>query len=226
MTAQLGRLGVIGIDCNTPLTAATAHMLAQHGYEFAVRYVPRETQQINDCTRGERERLHAAGLGLMLVQHVESDREWIPSSEKGRAYGEMAVASAHRIGYATGATIWLDLEGVSAIVPPSITIAYCNRWFERVRAAGYRPGLYVGWHCGLSAYDLYWRLRFSAYWSGYNLNADEHPVVRGVQMRQRAAKPDDYPNDYPSGDAFRIDVNVITGDAMRGLPMLDVGDMP
>jgi hypothetical protein len=158
----------------------------------------------------------------MLVQHVESDREWIPSSEKGRIYGDTAAASANRIGYAPGATLWLDLEGVGVGVPQSVVIAYCNRWHERVSAAGYQPGLYVGWHCGLTAYDLYWRLKFAAYWSAYNLDTNEHPAVRGVQMRQRAAKPDDYPNGIP----FAIDVNVITGDALRGFPMIDVGDMP
>src|SRR5437879_11294103 len=64
--------------------------------------------------------------------------------------------------------------------PAAQVIDYCNRWHAAVAGAGYVPGLYVGFHCGLDATQLYRALRFSHYWCAYNLNADEMPIVRGL----------------------------------------------
>jgi hypothetical protein len=216
MSATATTPGLKGFDTNTALRANTARSFYERGYSFALRYVPRVIHHDNDITSEEVGIIRAAGLGLMIVQHVEPNA-WTPTSEKGTAYGEMAASSCAVIGYPPGCTVWLDLEGVAANVPASDVIAYGNRWHDTVRAHGYQPGIYVGWHCGLTPDQLYWRLKFRAYWSAYNLDANEFPRVRGVQMRQREVRS----GDVPLGVGIAFDVNLVTGDALGGFPVMD-----
>jgi hypothetical protein len=132
----------------------------------------------------------------MAVQHVENEESWTPTIDKGRLYGATAAGQAQGCGLAQGTTIWLDLEGVDTYVPAEEIISYCNHWHDKVAAAGYQPGIYVGWHCGLSPEQLYKRLRFTRYWGAYNLNVDQYPAVRAICLKQRAAKADDVPEGF------------------------------
>lgn len=210
-----------GFDCNRPLTAVEAQKMFDHGYRFAVRYVPRVTGRSHDLSKDEIDHLFAAGLAVMPVQHVESESSWVPSIEKGREYGQGAADYCRSLGIPSKTCVWLDLEGVSTDFLSTIVqrkaaiIAYCNYWHDRVAAAGFTPGIYVGWHAGLNAAELYERLKFSHYWAAYNLNADQAPAKRGVQMRQGAAKA----GDVPKGLELSIDTNVVTGDQLGGFPI-------
>jgi hypothetical protein len=209
--------GALGFDCNTPLSSQDASAMVRAGYRYAVRYVPRVKQAQNDITREELDRLLHAGLGIMLVQHVEPGL-WLPDAEKGKAYGKQAAASAAAAGYVRGATIWLDLESVATSkVDDETIIKYCNNWHSAAAAAGYEPGIYVGWQCGLDGAQLYRRLRFTRYWGAYNLNVDQTPIVRGFCMRQHEAKA-------PSGVRFQIDSNVVNVDRLGGRPTACVPD--
>jgi hypothetical protein len=216
MTATIIPGGFRGFDCNVPLTALTARRFYEHGYTFVLRYVPRIAQRAGDLTAEEISIIRAAGLGLMPVQHVEPN-EWTPTPSKGGSYGRAAAVRCLELGIAPETSVWLDLESVAAGVPTAEVIGYCNNWYKAVRDVGFSPGIYVGWQCGLSAHDLYWRLKFRAFWSAYNLDSDQHPVVRGVQMHQREPKPDDLPH----GVGIAIDVNLVSGDALGGLPVMD-----
>lgn len=210
-----------GFDCNRPLTAVEAQKMFDHGYRFAVRYVPRVNGKPHDLSRDEIDHLFAAGLAVMPVQHVESESSWIPSAEKGEEYGKGAADYCRLIGIRSKTCVWLDLEGVSIDFLPTpaerkaAIIAYCNEWFGKVAAAGFTPGIYVGWHAGLNGEELYARLKFSHYWSAFNLNADQMPAKRGVQMRQGAAKS----GDVPTGLELSIDTDVVTGDQLGGFPI-------
>src|SRR3989441_2765767 len=93
-------------------------------------------------------------------------------------------------------------------------------WHAAVAGAGYVPGLYVGFHCGLDATQLYRALRFSHYWGAYNLNADEMPIVRGLQMKQSLCKP---PDAVP-GHTFEFQVDTVRADALGGHPTLVARD--
>jgi len=152
----------------------------------------------------------------MVVQHVESEDSWTPTPDKGDANGSVAAEESTAIGIPAGVTVWCDLEGVAVGTPADDVIDYCNRWHSAVAAAGFVPGLYVGFHCGLNPDQLYRSLRFTHYWSSYNLNSDEMPAVRGVQMRQGAARP----LDRVPGFKFEFDTDVITGDRLGGFPTL------
>lgn len=207
--------GTLGFDANN-VTTAVAAAFAKAGYEFAVRYIRRDQARPNDLSTSEIAALHSAGLAVMPVQHVESEDCWRPTGEKGRQYGANAVDACRRLNLPPGVSVWLDLEGVATDVDPEDVVRYCNAWFDVVDAAGFNPGLYVGWQAGLTPLQLHKRLRFSRYWAAYNLNLDQYPAVRGVCMRQRAAQP----VNVPKGVGFQIDTNMVQQDAFGGLPTM------
>jgi hypothetical protein len=213
ITAQSAPVGARGFDTNTVVRPSDAKRFVDNGYTFAIRYVPRETAHANDITRAELRVLLEAGLGVMLVQHVESETMWMPSDDKAKVYGRTAAAIATEVGYPKSATLWLDLEGVSLLATADLIARYCNRWHDIVTAAAYESGVYVGWHSGLTGDQLYRRLRAARFWSAFNLNADQRPAVRGVCMQQRVERP-------PEGVPFPIDGDLVTGDKLGGLPTL------
>ena len=152
----------------------------------------------------------------MLVQYVESETAWIPGAAKGTTNGGIAGSEAAKLGVPWGVTVWCDLEGVEPGTPTQKVIDYCNHWHAAVSSAGYVPGLYVGYHAGLTPTQLYRSLRFTHYWGAYNLNSDRYPAVRGLQMRQSRRRPrDSVPN---SGIDFQVDK--ISADALGGRPTL------
>lgn len=202
--------GLLGFDCNQHLSALTAAKFRGDGYRFALRYVPRHTASLGDCTMSEAAGILSAGLGLMLVQHVKGP-PWVPSGTLGAEYGAFAARSAEEIGYHLGGMLWCDLEGVDHDVKSGSVIDFCNNWLEQVAQAGFTPGLYVGFDPGISSDDLYHRLGFEHYWSAYNLNRDQFPAVRGVQMKQA-------PEQTVHG--VKIDPDTIQSDALGGLPLM------
>jgi hypothetical protein len=179
---QAASSGVRGFDTNVALGRETAKLFREAGFQFAVRYVPRINRAPHDLTPAEVEFILDAGLGLMVVQHVEPG-VWSATAEKGWHYGATAAREATACGLPPGTMLWLDMESVGVGGDP---VAYANRWHSQVAGAGFVPGIYVGWQCGISPADLYYRLRFTHYWGAYNLNRDEWPVVRGLQMKQVA----------------------------------------
>ena len=216
MTNQVVQLpdGSRGFDCNSTVGLEDARAFYERGYRFAVRYVRRDQRHDRDLSGAELQALWDAGLAAMPVQHVESERCWYPTALKGCTNGNVAVEECLRLGFPSGITVWCDLEGTAADSRAADIIAYCNEWFQAVRGAGYLPGLYVGWHCGLTPEALYQQLAFQHYWAAFNLNADQFPAVRGVQLRQHAAGP----SDTPVGLPYAIDTDTVQRDKLGGLP--------
>jgi hypothetical protein len=211
--------GVRGFDVNATVTRETAAAFHAHGYRFALRYVTRHVPHASDLSAAEVLDLHAAGLAVMAVQHVESESSWEPSTTKGVLYGDGAAEGARSAGLALGTCVWLDLEGVAPYTRPAAVIGYCMGWHARVAHAGYTPSLYVGWHAGLSRPELH-RLPFEHYWGAYNLNADQYPSVSGVCMQQHVAKP----GDLPARVTVEIDVDTVHPDALGRLPIVCAPD--
>jgi len=208
--------GVRGIDTTERTSRGNAVALHAHGYRFCVRYVRRDKPHASSLSTAEATGILDSGLGLMLVQYVESESAWTPTVRKGTTNGGVAASEAEKIGVPWGVTIWCDLEGVAVGTPRQQVIDYCNRWHSAVSGAGYVPGLYVGYRSGLTATQLYAKLRFTHYWGAYNLNSDQSPVVRGVQMTQSQRRPQDA---VPS---LQIDFQVdrISADRLGGRPTL------
>jgi hypothetical protein len=207
--------GVIGFDTAESVSPSAAADFRKGGYRFGVRYVRRDKPHASALTTTEARSLLNVGIGLMLVQYVESETSWIPSGIKGTANGRVAASEAEKLGAPWGVTIWCDLEGVARGTASQKVIDYCNNWHHSVSSAGYLPGLYVGYHAGLTPTQLYRALRFTHYWGAYNLNSDQYPAVRGLQMKQsrRAAN-----SAVRSGIDFQVDS--IRADALGGHPML------
>jgi hypothetical protein len=206
--------GAKGFDCNTVVSSLVARMFCNAGFDFAVRYVPRTVRHSYDITVDEAKRIRDAGLSLMLVQHVALPG-WIATAHVGKSYGSAAAAYAKVVGYPTGCVLWCDLEEVGNRNAAEI-IGYCNAWYDQVKAAGYEPGLYVGYGCGLTPRELYYKLKFRRYWSAYNLNLDEYPAVRGVQMLQ---KPYPKPAARVNGVPFQYDENLVLPDFFGSTPV-------
>jgi hypothetical protein len=215
-TLRLARDTDRGFDCNVGLTRPQAQAIRNAGYTFVGRYLRRDELHPYDLSAAEVENILSAGLALVPVQHVESARSWVPSDEKGRRYGAAAVEHAKQLCLPPGSQLWCDLEGVAEGTDHASVISYCNEWHDAVCMAGFQAGLYVGWHCGLTPDELYCRLRFAAYWAAYNLNMDEWPSKRGIQMRQWVKKDRDVPN----GITFGFQVDTIRTDRLGGVPQL------
>jgi hypothetical protein len=208
--------GLRGFDTAETVTQSAAAAFHRKGYRFAVRYVRRDKPHASALSAKEAKYLLNTGLGLMAVQYVESDSSWKPTAAKGSRNGEIAAAEADKLDFLWGVTIWCDLEGVAVGTPAQSVIDYCNRWHAEVSGAGYVPGLYVGYRAGLTPKQLYRSLRFTHYWGAYNLNADEYPAVRGLQMKQSQRNPEE----SPAGFGLDFQTDRVSADALGGRPTL------
>jgi hypothetical protein len=207
--------GLKGFDCNQHLSTAQAKAFHSMGYRFCLRYVPRRAPNPGDLTASEAAGILQMGLGLMVVQHVQRPG-WLPTGGMGTEYGAFAAKSCQTIGVPMGTTVWCDLEGVGSENPhdgvdPRDVIQFLNNWHNQVGSAGYTPGLYVGYDPDLTADQLGRALRFEHYWAAYNLNRDQVPVPRGVQMRQDLEQ-------VLAG--VRFDPDTIKADNKGGLPLM------
>lgn len=201
--------GMSGFDVNQPLNLAQARYFHASGYGFCIRYLPRTSALVKgNLTLAEVGDILGAGLALGVVQHVPLPG-WEPTVELGTQYGQYAGQYASEIGLPAGMNIWLDLEEVSSAATSTDVIGYCNAWWASVSNAGYVPGLYVGWNCGLSPIELYAKLKFSHYWKAYN--ADMPVATRGYQMIQKTQK---------TLNGISYDPNEIQSDNLGGLPIL------
>lgn len=172
-----------GFDANTPLTAQAAAAFVAKGYQFCLRYVGRTQMASHDLSTAEADTILDAGLALMPVQHVLNPG-WAPTGALGAEYGANAARFAQQIGFPAGVNVWCDLECVADDTAAADVIAYCNAWHDGVAAAGYVPGLYVGYGPGLTGSQLYGSLKFEHYWAAYNVDGVSDPRPRGWQMIQ------------------------------------------
>ena len=181
--------GLKGFDCNTKFTAITASQLATE-YTFCLRYLSRHaTEPHYDLDAAEVDLIMDAGLALMPVQHVAPDQHgkgsgWNPSQALGATYGERAAKHARDAGILPGTNVWLDLENVHLPVSPQLVAAYCTAWYKEVAAAGFIPGIYIGFNCGLNSSQLFYSLPFKHYWAASASSRFIKVYKRGYQMIQ------------------------------------------
>ncbi len=209
--------GCKGFDANVRLDSEGASAWAAKGFRFAMRYVPRKGvgASSHDLSSIEVQTIHDAGMAVGIVQHVEPEN-WVPTPEKGRAYGWYAATASEDCGIPPGASLFCDLEGVLPGTPAELVISYVEAWHREVQSAGFRSGLYVGWSSILTADQLFHRLSVNSYWLAYNANADQIPLVRGVCMKQHELPNADRPAGYQNMDG--IDGDVVQRDNLGGFP--------
>lgn len=182
-TVQSAPSGVLGFDTNTVVSASVAKQFYADNYRFCVRYVARTgSNTVPNLTYQEALDILSAGLGLMVVQHVQG-WGWTPTAALGTEYGSNAAIFAAELGLPKGVNLWLDLEGVNSSVSANTVADYCNNWYQEVLDAGYVPGIYVGASAILSSIELYSALKFEHYWKS---GSTVPPVAtRGYQMVQK-----------------------------------------
>jgi hypothetical protein len=175
--------GLQGFDVNSFVTAERAQQFKSAGYAFCIRYVPRTAAlAAGNLTNAEALNILNAGLALMVVQHV-ANPGWMPTAALGTAYGSYAATYASQVvGLPTGINIWCDLEEVAPGSTAADVIAYCQAWYAAVNAAGYVPGIYVGYGVVLTPQQLYANLSFKHYWRAYN---GPQVATRGYQLIQK-----------------------------------------
>lgn len=194
-------------DVDQPLNAAQAVAFVKAGMLGVIRYIPLTSSQIGgDLSLGETGIILNSGLSLSAVQHVDSP-PWSPTAALGNKHGLYAGQYASEIGLPPGMHLWCDLEEVAAGTTAEAVIDYVTSWAAAVTAAGYLPGLYVGWNVALSDQQLY-DLPVKSYWSSYN--CDQSIPTRGWQIRQHTQK-------ILNGIIY--DPNTIQKDNLSDLPM-------
>jgi len=206
MIVESASIGALGFDTTAKLTASECASLYQWGMKFAVRYLPLpNNSSANDLDAKESAIIAASGLALMAVQHVRYEG-WTPSGSQGTSDGVQAATSAMAAGLPPGVTLWCDLEGVKG--DAQSTEDHVNGWAQSVRHAGYDCGLYVGAGQPLNGDQLFKDLIVSRYWRSQSQvpNVSE----RGYCMLQL------FPSTTVVG--VNVDINVIQGDYMNGLP--------
>lgn len=184
-TVQAAPDGLLGFDANTPISSAVAQAFLAKGHRYAIRYVGRRQMKPHDLSTQEAKTILAAGLALMPVQHVELPG-WSPTAALGAEYGTNAGIFTKQLGFPPGVCVWCDLEEVSTSSTAADVIGYCNAWYDAVKAAGFSPGVYVGFNPGLTGQQLYANLRFKHYWGAYNV--DVSIPNRGWQLKQSVGK--------------------------------------
>jgi hypothetical protein len=153
---------VPGFDSDTILSSTVAQQFYAGGYKFCLRYLSLGSQSPRDLSTHEANNILNAGLALMPVQHVRRPG-WSPNQVLGQRDGQNAATNALAVGFPAGVNVWCDLEGVAGSVTPQDVIDYCHAWYSAVDAAGFVPGLYVGYGTQISGQQLF-ELSFQHYW--------------------------------------------------------------
>jgi len=201
--------GALGFDTNQTLTLDIAKKLRATGYSFAIRYIPILQRATGDITTQEINDIVTAGLGLLLVQHCRYPG-WVPSGDLGTKDATRAVAHLNTVGMPKGVNVYLDLEGVKPGVSTGDILAFCNNWYDIINNAGYTPGIYVGFDCGLTGDTLYHGLKFQHYWKS-GANVPDIPI-RGYEMVQTI------PTNGKSVYGINIDEDTVLVDKLNNSP--------
>ncbi len=106
----------------------------------------------------------AAGMGCFAVTLAGEYNDG-PNDEIGQLKA---------LGLPQGKHVFLDMEGMAAYkTDPLVLIAKANAWADGIRAAGYKPGLYVGNPQPLTSAEL-WALHVEFYWKGQGRCVDRN----------------------------------------------------
>jgi hypothetical protein len=195
-------------DVDQILSLEEAKAFVAAGYLGVGRYFPHvPTSKVGNLTTAEMKNLITAGLSVFVVQHCPLPN-WMPTGELGTEYAKYGGSYLNWQEYPKGAIAFLDLEMVSKEATATAIIEYCNNWFDGITAAGFVPGIYIGYQTGLSDAQLYGSLKFKSYWRAYN--CDQSIPTRGWQIIQHTAK---------TLNGISYDPNTIQADNKGDLPM-------
>eukprot|EP01035_Chromulina_nebulosa_P036886 gene36886-49754_t len=115
---------------------------------------------------------------------------------------------AQAAGMPKGVNLWLDLEDIPQGTPATDIIGYANAWIAPVVAAGYVPGVYVGFNVWLTPEQLFFELHTQHYWRADGKIVDV--AHRGYQMFQHTSN---------IGTPQEFDKDVVMYDSLGGAPI-------
>lgn len=196
--ATVGARGVDSLPFSMGGTAAQALALRASGVDFLVGYLG----VINAQRVGY---VLSAGLAFMPVALAGEYNDG-PDDE---------ISQLVALGVPKGVTVWLDLEGLNAFKSdPVILAGKINLWADKVNAAGYVAGLYVGVPQPFTSDELY-ALHVKRYWRGQGsvrdrFNALAEPTKCGWCMTQT------FPSVVRAG--VLVDVDIIGQDYQGRVP--------
>lgn len=158
--ATVGARGIDSVGFSNNGTAGQAFCLKASGVDFVIGYLgsvsPERLAAILD-----------AGMAFMPVTYA--------GEYKDGAADE--IKELERLALPKKASVWLDLEGLEAFHAniPALT-AMINQWADKITAAGYMPGLYVGAPQPFTSKELY-ALRVKRYWWGLGRCSDRFGML-------------------------------------------------
>lgn len=145
-----------GGDTNAKIGLSQARALRDAGVVFLWRYVFFGPPRLGDIDPAELNAIRLAGLTLLLVQHVRSG-SWEASQSLGTQDAVWATRNARAAGYAPvegcpAPCLALDMESLRNPGPDAV--AHAVAWCDVVSRDGFRPVVYEGFDCGLTASEL------------------------------------------------------------------------
>lgn len=169
------------VDTAAKLNPAAVASVKAADFACIIRYVPHQgSTGALDIDAKELNAILDGGLALMLVQHVRPVG-WNPALVSGKEDGLKAVEFAERAGYAKGAHLFVDLEGIAGTA--AATKEFAEEWAKTVRDGGFEAGAYVGFNVPLTAQQLFFLHGINSYWSDLG---PRHVDRRGFAMKQHA----------------------------------------
>lgn len=171
-------------DFSTFPTRQQAAKLKAAGFIGCFCYVPLPNNVDSQDITTERLTMLVDDIGFEvgLVQHVRSG-PWDPRAHSGAVDGATAAESAAKAGYPSGGHIFVDWEDLVECLPVAAAKTFLESWADRVRAAGYRAGMYCGFDDPMSPRDR-WELHgIDSYFSDAGHRA---VAVRGCAVTQGA----------------------------------------
>jgi len=128
-----------GIDCATPLNAATIKSLVAAGIGFACRYLVPEQYAWKRLTRSETELITAAGMQIMSVFEISASRP-IGGAAAGQTDGAAAYKEAQLIGQPIGTAIYFAVDYDAQPADYNAIETYLRAAGEQI--PGYAVGVY------------------------------------------------------------------------------------
>ncbi len=148
ISAPVGRLVLDSYPFSISGGLATAQNFASMGAKGVALYLGAATAKTLQDVLG-------AGMGAFGVTLA------------GHYDGQAGVKQAQAMGFPKGASMFLDLEGLTAYhTDPLVLISMIQAWSLAMVTAGYKAGLYVGSPQPLTSEELWKLTNITMYWRG------------------------------------------------------------
>jgi hypothetical protein len=153
MLVENAHTGARGTDSVTLIDSAVkAAALKSSGVDFVLQYLGSVTPAI-------------------LVIILEAGLAFMPVTYADRFDGHETVQELAALNIPKGATVWLDVEGITNL-PFVEVMAKADAWGEAVVNAGYIAGIYVGANALMTSTELYGLVHITRYWKSQSRVTD------------------------------------------------------